>query len=1573
MILHTVISLPQINLHLTDSIEETDSDHALQHNCLYVTIPTKNTNDSRQIMFYCLSEWPSKWNIQKNNRDRMFTFEMLYQQGITSWELYTWSAPMDVVERYEYYIQHVKISNITSMAAHLFYNCTGPRFGPMCQYSFNDYEPYHSTLTEIVDYSFMQRSELTTLTCYIHLQCNRGAIMACLDWSEICDGKIDCIDGGRDEENCWQLEINECGNDEYRCLNGQCIPKRFFHDDPSTPDCLDRTDELNSPHILAEKCITAQPTFTCEDGVCPTDNTGIAKPFLNFCSKNRLPLILEAILLEKPNTVKDICWSTFLCALHVKNIFSPECFKCRHHGTCKKIIEASCPGLMLIPNSPIFFGNIYFAYTNNESKEMMYETQPPQYICYREPIFQEYFANTSSVPFNNLTCHHHDQFKIDYFLGIGSWKDLVFETAFEYFWPYNPTAITDSVLCNKPNMYQCLNSTKCISKDRLNDKIIDCYYADDEGSGLVNNTCLNAKYFKCEATKKCISNRFVEDGMCDCPFYDKSICVDESLDIDISQRHISFQTICDGFTELLPITIDGANETDETNCEGYPCNNTYTRCNGIWNCYNGADEVDCDSSPLIQCSRHHHICVLPDTNQLTCLPITRANDGKVDCLGGTDEPKLCRSYHTDHVQDKFYCRNDTENICIRSILLCDSLTQCRLREDEQFCYHKPIILLPDAPNLDEFKPLNSDAQDFFRKHFSNTPKRHIVHFSLGKQQKSTTTIKQDDQMISITSSATDRTFVKREQRCHRGIELTVWLDDEKNLTTSTCLCPPSFYGDRCQYQNQRVSLTLTFAAFPDSWRIPFLFLIMLIDNTHERTIHTYEQLTYLPVHDCRIKYGIYLLYSIRPKELEPTQYSIHIDIFEKISLKYRGSWLVPLNYSFLPVHRIATELTIPREKNDLDTCLDKNCIHGGCVTYANSLAGKSFCRCHQGWSGWYCTIPYDCTCSSDSLCIGKAANKRPVCICPIEKFGSRCLLGNVAHDIDQNSPCQNGGQYIPSNGNNALERKFICVCRKGFTGNQCERVGSKIIITFHKDIVLPESMLVHFIEVIENEQPNIATTFATIPIWARTTSLLWSRPFHIVFVELSKKYYLSIIQTAYNRSMTHIKTIEPSDRCVHISELFHQTVVRSHMLRRIKLYHVPCQNRSTHLSCFYDEAHLCICDSFGDQRLANCFEFNHQMKLDCFGQNSCQNGAECFQDNRICPQASMCVCPRCFYGARCQFSTHGFSLSLDAILSYHIRPGTSILNQPTAVQVSIVVSTAMILIGSINGILSLITFRNQTILKFSSGFYLLCSSITTLITVIIWTLKFWILIAIQTGLISNQSFLYVQCVLIDFFLQIGLNMNQWFNACIATDRAIITMKGINFDQKKSKKMAKYIIIGLFIFTIMTSIHDPIHRRLIDDENDYEKRIWCTLAYSRGLKKFDLIMNIFHFIIPFIMNFVSALLIIIITTKKRINARTDLSYEQTLYQQFLQHYNLLVAPCVLVLIAIPRAILSFVSGCMNTPREYWLFLIGYFISFIPLLLGFILFVLPSKIYKEEFRKTVTRYGKFLQSYRNRLFH
>ncbi len=46
--------------------------------------------------------------------------------------------------------------------------------------------------------------------------------------------------------------------------------------------------------------------------------------------------------------------------------------------------------------------------------------------------------------------------------------------------------------------------------------------------------------------------------------------------------------------------------------------------------------------------------------------------------------------------------------------------------------------------------------------------------------------------------------------------------------------------------------------------------------------------------------------------------------------------------------------------------------------------------------------------------------------------------------------------------------------------------------------------------------------------------------------------------------------------------------------------------------------------------------------------------------------------------------------------------------------------------------------------------------------------------------------------------------------------------------------------------------------------------------------------------------------------------------------------------------------------MKSTSDSWLFLLGYFISLIPPLLTFILFVLPSKTYKETFRKAINQY-------------
>ena len=45
--------------------------------------------------------------------------------------------------------------------------------------------------------------------------------------------------------------------------------------------------------------------------------------------------------------------------------------------------------------------------------------------------------------------------------------------------------------------------------------------------------------------------------------------------------------------------------------------------------------------------------------------------------------------------------------------------------------------------------------------------------------------------------------------------------------------------------------------------------------------------------------------------------------------------------------------------------------------------------------------------------------------------------------------------------------------------------------------------------------------------------------------------------------------------------------------------------------------------------------------------------------------------------------------------------------------------------------------------------------------------------------------------------------------------------------------------------------------------------------------------------------------------------------------------------------------------MKSARDPWLFLLGYFISFIPAFLIFLVFVLPSKTYKNEFEQSINR--------------
>ncbi|CAF3455280.1 unnamed protein product [Rotaria sp. Silwood2] len=190
------------------------------------------------------------------------------------------------------------------------------------------------------------------------------------------------------------------------------------------------------------------------------------------------------------------------------------------------------------------------------------------------------------------------------------------------------------------------------------------------------------------------------------------------------------------------------------------------------------------------------------------------------------------------------------------------------------------------------------------------------------------------------------------------------------------------------------------------------------------------------------------------------------------------------------------------------------------------------------------------------------------------------------------------------------------------------------------------------------------------------------------------------------------------------------------------------------------------------------------MTFDCLGQSVCDNDGQCFQDKPDCPQRTMCIYPACFFGTRCQFRRNEFGLSLNAILGYHILPHISIIYKSKIVKISFALTIIFITAGFTNGVLALITFKNKNICEVGCGLYLLGSSITTLLVTIFFGLKFWIF------LLAQMTYIYR----IDFILRICLNMDQWLNACVATERAVTIIKATYFNKPKISDIEAFALL-----------------------------------------------------------------------------------------------------------------------------------------------------------------------------------
>ena len=576
---------------------------------------------THQIIPYCLRRRKKDDLIDVNDTlHSRYTYEQLKDQNITSEELFSWSAPIDLAEEYQSFLMN-QSQWLSSKRTHLFHNCTLPWFGSFCEFAFDPLS--NQSLDQIIMFNFQYKSKINSghqVTCYEHLHCQTSLV--CLDWREICDRKADCLNG-IDEIHCWQLEMNTCTNNEYRCSNGQCIPQEFFQDDRLIPDCLDQTDETKHGY---EQICDSIPTFQCEEQTClpgpnnfPCGDGTCVNEKQSFCINGRNNLF-----------VNDNCSRAMACVFYPR-AFSSDGKWCAEFCQSKTCLKRYCSEFSELSVSSKILGHIRLMFNITTIEINSYDIPVPNYLCYNADICGDYLPVT--IHWNNLTCRGSDEFELEGLKSLPSSLtiDILTDIIKHQFHPC--LIVPDEINhCNYSSMYQCEKSRKCISKSRLVDAVRDCPLNDDE---TFEHSCsLPDTRFRSfclvQEKKLCIAPYLNTDETRGCQKE-----ADETGNVPIPyDTEMYFSKLCDGKTDLKAMTIHGRNETDETNCEQWPCNNTYTRCNGFWSCKDGADEVNC---PVL-----HHSCIFPDNPmELSCLPINRSSDGIGDCLGATDERKEC--------------------------------------------------------------------------------------------------------------------------------------------------------------------------------------------------------------------------------------------------------------------------------------------------------------------------------------------------------------------------------------------------------------------------------------------------------------------------------------------------------------------------------------------------------------------------------------------------------------------------------------------------------------------------------------------------------------------------------------------------------------------------------------------------------------------------------------------------------------------------------------------------------------------------------------------------------------------
>ncbi|KAH8295019.1 hypothetical protein KR018_005787 [Drosophila ironensis] len=372
----------------------------------------------------------------------------------------------------------------------------------------------------------------------------------------------------------------KCGEKQFQCRSGACIPIRFVCDGDA--DCKDHSDEqINECKFLEATCSTDQ--FRCTNG---------------NCIPNKWRCDQERDCADGSDESKDLCMNAcpnneFKC--HSVDQCIPRSWLCDGSHDCRdKSDEAHCKARTCSPDEYACKNGegqcVPLAWMCDQSKDC--SDGSDEHNCNQTCRSDEFTCGNGRCIQKRWVCDHDDD------CGDGSDEKEC------------PVVPCDSVA-----EHTCTNGA-CIAKRWVCDGDPDCSDASDERecANVTKTTtpCLPHEY-QCKDRITCLHHSWLCDGDRDCP---------------------------DGDDEHTANCKNITCRADQFQCGDRSCVPGHLTCNGDKDCADGSDEKDCGLSFTLGSGRG----VCNTTSEFDCgggsqcIPLAKVCDKRKDCPDGEDEP-----------------------------------------------------------------------------------------------------------------------------------------------------------------------------------------------------------------------------------------------------------------------------------------------------------------------------------------------------------------------------------------------------------------------------------------------------------------------------------------------------------------------------------------------------------------------------------------------------------------------------------------------------------------------------------------------------------------------------------------------------------------------------------------------------------------------------------------------------------------------------------------------------------------------------------------------------------------------